>query len=698
MYRNDLINLIEEQKNNETLDLSIKGITENDLENILEYLKDFSNIDLSGNMLKYLPSNFCNLTHLKKLNLASNYFKNFPLALISLTNLETLDLRGNSLSLIPEDLKSLINLKSFFLKDNPLKIIPKVIFSLTNLKELGLVNTRLSVIPEEISQLNKLKSLWLGKNRIKKLPTELLQLDNLEMITLDENPLPIPQDILEQKQARIIFDYYRKYENDLLDYAYESKIVIIGESQAGKTSLLNRLIYDKYYENEVKTENINIDNWPIHLNDKFINVNILDFGGQDILYSLHKHFLTDNCLYIIVWDARNENQSKKIQYWLKIIKQVSANPNVLLVMNKVEEHNTLINKIELKKIIDHIEFYNVSCKMDWNIEKLRQDIKNIFEKNNDLVFKYNREFSNLKKHLKEINKPYLTTEEFGILVNNFFGKQVDRNEVLNVFKAIGKVWTYDYWRLDKYIFLNVNWFIDGLYAIINWVSKNKLDGSFTGKDLQMIFLDTTNKYTDDIMIFFIDFLQIFKVIFEANDKYWFPNLLPFYDQDIELIVSEDHLKCKVNINNMVEELFYNLLVKYSTKTFTKKLYRDLIEYSNEKNRMFIYFSPKKRMYIYLAKKTDVYDFLSTLRTEIMELTATTVDFNILLPDETQVSIFYLKKLQEFGHEMYLSSKFTQYDINELLEKIEYPKLRTAKESEKNVSFIFDTVNRDVIVK
>jgi len=178
MARQDLLDIIKKAKKNSTknLNFSINGIIEEDLNDIIDELKYFTEIDLSGNMLKKLPYNFRELNQLERLILATNYIKEFPEEITYLINLETLDIRDNLFNNLNSNIINLRKLKNFYLKGNPLKKIPKVLFQIKSIEVLGLVNTKISVIPKEISNLNNLKSLWIGKNRIKKLPKELINL------------------------------------------------------------------------------------------------------------------------------------------------------------------------------------------------------------------------------------------------------------------------------------------------------------------------------------------------------------------------------------------------------------------------------------------------------------------------------------------------------------------------------------------
>jgi GTPase SAR1 family protein len=40
------------------------------------------------------------------------------------------------------------------------------------------------------------------------------------------------------------------------------------------------------------------------MKDFEIDFNVWDFGGHEVYYDTHAIFLTDKCIYLVVWDVR----------------------------------------------------------------------------------------------------------------------------------------------------------------------------------------------------------------------------------------------------------------------------------------------------------------------------------------------------------------------------------------------------------
>ena len=79
-----------------------------------------THLDLSNNLLTWLPENFPTLTHLIHLDLSKNQLSDLPEYFGQLTNLRHLDLYSNQLTKLPPSFSQLKSLKWLDLKNNPL--------------------------------------------------------------------------------------------------------------------------------------------------------------------------------------------------------------------------------------------------------------------------------------------------------------------------------------------------------------------------------------------------------------------------------------------------------------------------------------------------------------------------------------------------------------------------------------------------
>jgi len=160
----------------------------------------------------------------------------------------------------------------------------------------------------------------------------------LTALYLIDNPLPTPPEILSKKdEPATIINYYLQHEAGEKKPLNEAKMLLVGQGSVGKTSLVKRLLWDKFDPHEEKTEGIEIEEWQVMVDDQEIKLNVWDFGGQEIMHATHQFFLTKRSLYLLVLDARLGDEENRIEYWLKIIKSFGGDSPVIIVGNKIDE-------------------------------------------------------------------------------------------------------------------------------------------------------------------------------------------------------------------------------------------------------------------------------------------------------------------------------------------------------------------------
>ncbi len=167
----------------------------------------------------------------------------------------------------------------------------------------------------------------------------------------------------------------------------EAKLIFVGNGRVGKTSLSKRLVKDQYDPNEKSTHGIRIKKWQIRLDDgREVNVNIWDFGGQEIYHNTHRFFLTNRALYILVWDSETQSDAEEypekeqnfvFNYWLDNVSHLSQHSPVLVVQNKMEDPS--IKGYDLTTLKENEDWnvketLSVSAAKSWNIDVLKQSI------------------------------------------------------------------------------------------------------------------------------------------------------------------------------------------------------------------------------------------------------------------------------------------------------------------------------------
>ena len=124
---------------------------------------------------------------------------------------------------------------------------------------------------------------------------------------------------------------YDESEND------EIKIILLGDSGVGKTSLINIVTGREFNENERTTEGSSFSEKIIKIDKEEYILNIWDTIGQEQYRQLTKLFYNNSKIVIFVYDITNRESFNNLKYWVKDIKeQVGDNIIKGVVANKLD--------------------------------------------------------------------------------------------------------------------------------------------------------------------------------------------------------------------------------------------------------------------------------------------------------------------------------------------------------------------------
>ena len=115
------------------------------------------------------------------------------------------------------------------------------------------------------------------------------------------------------------------------------KLILVGESLVGKTSIIERFINDKFYEQKTCTvsPNFSIQNIEFDEYDKTLQFQIWDTAGQERFKNITASYYRGGNGVLVVYDITDRDSFENLNSWLIEIEK-NANKNVykLLIGNK----------------------------------------------------------------------------------------------------------------------------------------------------------------------------------------------------------------------------------------------------------------------------------------------------------------------------------------------------------------------------
>lgn len=335
--------------------------------------------DFSGARLTELPDWIGDLTDLTELNFNDNQLTQLPNSIGNLTNLTVLSLRGNRIHQLPDSIGNLNRLTVLDLDNNALTKLPDSIGNLTELTELHLSENQLNQLPDSIGNLTELNLLDLRANQLALLPSAMANLleSSRPTLLLDWNPLADPLLELAQRGHRELAAYLRSLGDAVTQY--EAKVLLVGEGNVGKSSLVAALKGEGFIDGRPTTHGIEISAIPFRHPRLDVNMTLRmwDFGGQEVYRVSHQFFFSKRALYLVVWHARQGQEQDEVEDWLRRVRlRVGDEASALIVATHAAERRPDIDYPQLDQLFPGmlVGHFDIDSSNRLGIEELREAI------------------------------------------------------------------------------------------------------------------------------------------------------------------------------------------------------------------------------------------------------------------------------------------------------------------------------------
>ncbi|MCI5144833.1 MAG: hypothetical protein D3923_04730 [Candidatus Electrothrix sp. AR3] len=353
----------------------------------------------------------------------------------------------------------------------------------------------------------QLQALNLCENQLKNFVPPP-SIDRLTALDIEDNPLEFPPPEITKQGSDAVLRFLQDATAQGTRESFEVKMLIVGEGEAGKTTLWN-LLQDPNYSVDEKRKNPTVgiqikEGWEFaHLdrqNTTFL-VNLWDFGGQEIQYMTHQFFLTRRSFYVLLANGRSE--SPNFPYWLNIINVLGRTPEeklpILVVINEKGNRNPAppYDAAEVKKQYPHLEL--IRMEVDFKekgkrLEALHEEIKQILCRQiAHLPVVIPTSWDNVQTEIKVLQKSanHINHAQFvKICIKHGIVEQQKQDDLSLFLHDLGFILHFHELTLKNFVVLNPNWAVNAVYAVLeNQDVKNFNQGRFNKKVLQDIWTE-----------------------------------------------------------------------------------------------------------------------------------------------------------------------------------------------------------------
>jgi internalin A len=475
----------------EELDLSSNQITA--IPDSLAQLASLEELYLSGNQIIAIPDSLAQLTNLQRLDLSGNQITAIPYSLAHLANLQVFYLKDNQITAIPDSLAQLANLEFLVLNSNQITAIPDSLAQFANLRVLGLNGNRITAIPDSLAQLTNLEFLYLKNNQITAIPDSLTQLSNLKDLDLKNNPLPAE---IFAALARGVPSFIRYLQSTAARKVYPRtvKVVLLGEPQSGKTTLLEALKGNLRPCDESRKETIGVNvvriEKPHPVDHEPMYLSVWDFAGQHIEHATHQFFLTENAIYLILWNARQGTESGKrdLWYWLELLKMRVRDPKFLLVATHIEHTPPDLNLSEVERSYKGFQGnFPVELENLRGMDQLDEKICKLAADSPSLRAEWPAEWLPVRDEIRKIRQqqPHMTPAAFrSLMKENRVTGQVAQNDLAGQLHNLGEILYFqERDELSSLVILNPEWVTELIALVVRSKEVRENKGILSKADL-----------------------------------------------------------------------------------------------------------------------------------------------------------------------------------------------------------------------
>jgi len=128
------------------------------------------------------------------------------------------------------------------------------------------------------------------------------------------------------------------------------KLVLLGESAVGKSSLVLRFVKGQFHEYQESTIGAAFLTQTVCIEDTAVKFEIWDTAGQERYHSLAPMYYRGAQAAIVVYDIQNQDSFQRAKTWVKEL-QRQASPNIVIALagNKADLTNSRVVEYEEAK-------------------------------------------------------------------------------------------------------------------------------------------------------------------------------------------------------------------------------------------------------------------------------------------------------------------------------------------------------------
>jgi internalin A len=476
-------------------------------------------------------SALAHVPNLQTLHCSDNQISDLS-ALAHVPNLQTLYCSDNQIS----DLSALAHVPNLQTLDCSMNKISdfSALVHVPNLQELYCAKNQISDFSALVHVPN-LQTLYCSDNQISDLLPiySFVMSGQLQRLSLYDNPAwGIPSGILGNNESDGCIENLKNYWLDLdkgKKRQQQLKVQFVGNGRVGKTTLAYALEHKRAPSEPFKsTHGIVIKEIQQALDgeDESVTLQLWDFGGQEIYHATHRLFLSDDCLYLLLWAEETEEHPDEtrhpLSYWLELIHDLGNNSPVILVKNQIDRADRLPTRPaglsdDMPGVQQIRQEVKISAMQYRGMPALRGAIESVLEElKQKICLELPTSWLQVQRELKQLDQKSIPLPHFKQLC---IKAGISHAEWLaNYLHKTGALF-YSEGTFQDQIILDQNWAINAVYRVFdpNKPHRRRIErmgGRFSGEDASLFWAEEEAKEQE----VYVDFMRNCGICYEPKQQ------------------------------------------------------------------------------------------------------------------------------------------------------------------------------------
>ena len=629
----------------------------------------------------------------------------------ALKNLDLSDTNVSDISAL-SGLKALTNLDLSCTKVNDISALR----GLTALKNLDLRYLNLNDIPE-----------WLLDLELDFLPEEQPKKRGIHIkgLRLKNQPIEIFHQSIE-----VIRAYFKSQERVPVN---ECKVIFLGDGGAGKSLIIDRMMNNgeksSNFEGEA-TPGIKISSKKYQVNDDEIELHFWDFGGQAIMHSMHRLFLTNRTLYVVVTNARDNKANDQAWYWIRNIKNFANGAPVFLLINQKDQNPSAnINETGLRKEYPDIKGVEIVSALNDTPEEFNKSIPDVICKIVSEMESVHTPFAKpwlaLMNNLQEMPENYIDSKTFRSKCRD---KGIDLqpellDQIVNWFKDLGVCfYSRKHPSTRNYMVLKPRWILNAIYILSFNGRKYAKKGIIKEEDVYKLICEPVPdrevkkvspdiKYEENEILYIINVLLNFSLVHRIdNERFFVPMLCDENESDIiDKFDSEEAIHISFRYGYLPENVLHSLMVMHGEELNTEFVWKTGALLERKRCGWQALVRSKDDCLDVYAKASDqgthpINSFLDIIRESVYKINAgfglEADEFITYFRDgeKEEIDYLWLEEMRNNGIKEYYSRVFhSRLNIDEIIGVITSPNLLKRRHEDEQMQVLLDAIE-DALLK